>query len=133
MRVKTVLCVLILFWTAIARAEVIPGRWELVEALRTGTVVIVKLHGGDRIEGAFSGIGPNEIIIAEKKDKERRLPRTAVSKIEMAAATRDSPKNGTLIGTAVGAASGLLAIVGYAKTVTNVQSIGATRMGRPYY
>lgn len=120
MKTKTtaVMCAMMLLMTATARSESIPGRWERVEALATGTAVMVRLQGGERIEGVFAAIGPNEIIVTETNGKERRLPRTVISKIEMAQATHDSLGNGAGIGGLVGAAGGILALVLAANATT---------------
>jgi hypothetical protein len=102
-----------------AQAGVIPDRWEKLEALPSGTAVIVKLRGGERLESAFNTIGPEEISFIEPNGKERRLPRSAVLRIETAAVVRDRLCNGTLIGALIGVAGGITSIVLYANAKTN--------------
>lgn len=101
----------ILFAAAIAYAGVVPGRWEKMEALLIGTAVLVHLVGGERLECTLNKIGQDEITFLESTGKERRLPRSAVLKIETAAVVRDRLRNGILIGALVGAAAGMVAEV----------------------
>ena len=109
-----------LMTVSIARAaDVIPGRWERIETLLPGTAIIVYLQGGERLEGTFNSIGPDEISCTESNGQERRLPRAAVLRIETASYARDRLRNGALIGALVGAAGGIAAIAAYAKAKTN--------------
>jgi len=109
---------MILMGAAAARAEVILGRWEKVEALAPGSVVIVTIQGGERLEASFGSIGPDDIIFIEPSGTERRLPRIAIQKIESAAVVRDRLRNGTLWGLAAGAAAGILGIVAFGESAT---------------
>jgi hypothetical protein len=112
------LIIMILMAAAAARAEVIPGRWEKVEALAPGTAVIVMIQGGERLETSFGSISPDEIIFKEPSGTERRLPRIAIQKIESAAIVRDRLRNGALWGLAAGAAAGILGVVAFGESVT---------------
>ena len=46
-----------------AQAQVIPGRWEKVEALEAETVIIVNLKSWDRLEGQFRRAFPVRAIL----------------------------------------------------------------------
>ena len=41
-----------------AQAQVIPGRWEKVQALPLGPRITVELKSGDRLEGQLEGLSP---------------------------------------------------------------------------
>ena len=99
MKTGTVITVFMDIWllTAVVRAETISGRWEKVEALSPGTAVIVKLQGGERLEGTFKSTGPDEIVFVESGGMERRFPRIAVLRIETASVVPDRLCNGALL------------------------------------
>jgi hypothetical protein len=105
--------------TATIRAETIPGRWERVEALPPGTAVIVKLQGGERLEGIYQRIGPDEIVFVESNGIERRLPRMGILKIESATVVPDRLCNGALYGAFIGIAAGIGSMVAYGNAKTN--------------
>ena len=102
-----------------AQAEVVAGRWEKIEALASGTAVIVSFRGGERLECTFNRIGPDEILFNELNGNERRLPRLAIREIETPAIVRDRLRNGILLGTLIGAAAGLAGMAVYGNSTTN--------------
>jgi hypothetical protein len=117
---KLISAVLAFLLTATAaRAEVVAGRWEKIEALAPGTAVIVRFRGGERLECTFNRIGPDEILFNEMNGNERRLPRLAIREIETAAIVRDRLRNGILLGTLIGAVAGLAGIAVYGNSKTN--------------
>ena len=112
------IALMILATDAATHAEVVAGRWEKVEALAPGTAVIVSLQGGERLECTINKIQSDEILFTEINGQERRVPKSAILKIESAAVVRDRLRNGILTGALVGAAGGIAAVVAgiYAKT-----------------
>jgi hypothetical protein len=109
---KLISAVLAFLLTATAaRAEVVAGRWEKIEALAPGTAVIVSFQGGERLECTFNRIGPEEILFNELGGKERRLPKNAILKVETAVVVRDRLRNGILIGALIGATAGIVGMV----------------------
>jgi hypothetical protein len=93
------------------KAAVVPGRWEKVEDLQEGTQIVVELTSGDRLEGAFGRVTPQELTIIEPDGSDRKVPKTAVAKIETAEKVKDGLTNGMLIGMGVGAGLGVAAAV----------------------
>ena len=109
------------FWmmaTAARAADAVPGRWRRIETLSPGTAVIVYLAGGERFECAFNRIGPDEISFTVS-GQERRLPRTAIVRVENATYARDRLRNGVLIGALAGAAGGIAGMAAYGNAKTN--------------
>ena len=106
---RTVVIVLILVGvlSVPAQAQVIPGRWEKVEALSTPTI-IAELKNGNRIEGKFDGLFPSELSLITHA-AQAKIPRADIERIT----TRgpDSLANGTLIAAGAGAGLGLAGIV----------------------
>ncbi len=41
---------LVLFWSCLLNAQVIPGRWEKVDSLPSGQQIVITLKSGDRME-----------------------------------------------------------------------------------
>jgi hypothetical protein len=111
---------LMLLWATaqMSAAEIVRGRWEKVEALRSGTGIIVKLKAGDRIEGAYQGLWPEELRVKDLSGAELRLPKSSVLSVETAEKVRDRLGNGALIGAGAGAAAGFFSLLGFAKAVT---------------
>lgn len=109
----------LLLTTATVQAEVIPGRWELVDCLGPETPIIIKLKAGERMECRFRGSNEEEIIFRDDTGNERKVRKNEIEKIESARKTGDSLKNGAGYGVVLGAASAILALTAYAKSVTN--------------
>ena len=106
--------------TAVAsRAEVVVGRWDKIEITKPGTAVVVNVQGGERLECTFDRVGKEEILFYEFNGKERRLPKSAILKIETAAVVHDRLRNGILIGTLIGAAGGITTVVAGISHATN--------------
>lgn len=95
---------------AAKRAGVIPGSWERVEALSSGSRLVVTLKSGNRVDGAFKALQPGELVLIDRAGKEIGLARSDIGII----ADMDTVTNGTLVGAGIGAAGALaiLAILG---------------------
>jgi hypothetical protein len=91
---------------------VIPGSWERVQGLRSGSPLIVTLKTGDRLKGAFKALAPGALTLTDSAGKEFSVPRSEVETIT--AQVKDDVANGALIGAGigVGAALAVLASVG---------------------
>ena len=98
---RTVAIVLILvgLLSVPAQAQVIPGRWEKIEALGVGPPIIVDLKSGDRLEGKFAALSPSELSL-RNGSAQAAIPRADIRRIT----TRepDPLTNGILIGAGIG-------------------------------
>ena len=85
-----------------AQAQVIPGRWEKVESLKSGPQITVELKNGDRIEGQFEELSPSELLL-RNGSAQAAIPRASIERIT----TREDDRlgNGTLRGALIGAGS----------------------------
>ncbi len=101
-RKSTIVFVLGMLATATLEAGVIPGRWEKVEGLQEGTRIVVEIKSGDRLEGAFKRVSPQELTVIDSGGSDRQVPKTAVAKIVTAEKVKDGLTNGMLIGMGVG-------------------------------
>jgi hypothetical protein len=88
------------------RAQTIPGRWDMVDALNHGTPIVVILKAGDRIECSFKSSSLRDITFIDEQGIERKVPKAEVEVIETAEKIRDGLANGTLIGAVIGAGTG---------------------------
>ena len=98
----SVIILIVLFSTA-GQAGVIPGRWEKVDAQPRTAGLEVVLNSGERINCFFKGSDSDSLTIADPVEGERRLPKSAVARIETARDGRDTVADGTLIGFGAGA------------------------------
>jgi hypothetical protein len=94
-------------------AGVIPGSRERIEALQTGSQLVVTLNSGARLEGAFKAIGPAVLTLTDQSGKELSIPMSEIDSIVLRGA-RDSLTNGIAIGAGIGlgASLAILAAVG---------------------
>ena len=92
-----------------ARAQVIPGRWEKVEALKLGSQITGDLKSGDRIEGNFEGLSPSELSL-RTGTAQAAIPRSEIQKITTR--QHDRRWNSALIGAGAGMALGSLVKAG---------------------
>ncbi len=110
---------ILLFGTELLDAAEIPrGRWEKVELLQAGTGIVVKLKAGDRIEGAYQGLGTEELRVTDLSGLELKLPKSSVLSVETAEKVHDRLTNGALIGAGAGCAAGFFSMLGFAEGVT---------------
>ena len=99
-------CLLLLFHSVLLQAQVIPGRWEKVEAQKQGTELTLILHSGEQIYGLLEEVTTDTVIVIEEGGGQRSVTKVSIHRIET---TRiDSTRNGTLIGLAIGGAAGRL-------------------------
>ena len=99
---RTVAIVLILvgLLSVPARPEVIPGRWEKVEALKLGPRITVELKNGNRLEGQFEELSPPELLL-RTGSAQAAVPRADIERIITREA--DSLRDGALLGAVAGA------------------------------
>lgn len=108
----------LLLAAATVQAEVVPGRWELVDRLGSDTPIIIEFKAGERMECMYIGSSPETITYVDDTGIERTTPKKDIHKIEFAKKTGDSLKNGAGYGAVLGAAGAILALTAYAKSVT---------------
>ena len=88
----------------VGRSRVIPGNWEAVEALQPGTLIVVTLNNGDRIQGAYKALHSVMLEIRDHDGTDSRVARWDVVTIVVSVAS-DSSMNGALIGAGIGVAA----------------------------
>ncbi len=97
-------CLLLLFHSVLLQAQVVPGRWEKVEAQKQGTELTLILHSGEQIYGLLEEVTTDTVIVIEESGGQRPVTKVSIHRVET---TRiDSTRNGTLIGLAIGGAVG---------------------------
>ena len=90
-----------------AQAQVIPGRWEKIEALMGEPPIIVNLKSGDRLEGQFGGLSASGIFL-RTRSAQAAIPRVEIQQITTR--QHDRRWNTTLIGAGIGAGIGGIVI-----------------------
>ncbi len=83
-------------------ADVIPGRWEKVEAQAPGTGLTVIMKSGDWFDCAYKELQMDTLVV-ETGAGERRIPKVAIQRLETSELVPDPVKDGTLKGAVIGA------------------------------
>jgi len=97
-------CLLLLFHSVLLHAQVVPGRWEKVEAQKQGTELTLILHSGEPVYGLLEEVTHDTVIVIDEGGGQRSITKLSVHQVET---TRiDSTRNGTLIGLGIGGAAG---------------------------
>lgn len=122
---RTSVTTLFVFWALLLMgwAGVIPGRWEKVDSLASGTEVIVVLESGETIEGTYLKSDEGSVHLGTSPVIERTFPKTSISRVVSRQKVDDRLRNGTLIGAGLGFGAGFLALVAYNKSETASGSI----------
>ncbi len=94
------LLLLVLFSSGLLNAQVVPGRWEKVEALQPGKELIVTLKAGNRLEYALKELGADDVTVVTSTGRELKMAKSDVEEIETL--VEDGIRDGVLIGAAVG-------------------------------
>ncbi len=90
----------ILISSSLLNAQVVPGRWEKVEAQKQGTVLTVIMKSGDRFDCTFEDLQMDTLVV-ETGAGEQRIPKVDVQRLETL--VPDSVKDGTVKGVVIGA------------------------------
>ena len=98
----------------LSEAQVIPGRWEKLDATTPGTEIIVRLQTSMIIEGTFQGSTPDEVVVLTDAGNAMNVAKSDVLEITTAKTQGDSLTNGALIGGGIGlgVALAVLAVAG---------------------
>ena len=107
--VCAVLCVFV--GQLFAVAQVIPGRWDKVDALARGSQITVTLAGGDRTDNAFIRSDADVLVLLNGSGSEIRLAKSDVQTVTQR--TQDPVRNGVLIGAATGFGVGFLGLAAF--------------------
>ena len=83
-------------------AQIIPGRWEKLDATTPGTEIIVRLNTGMTIESIFEGSNADEVILTAESGNEMSIAKSDILEITTAQTYGDSLTNGALIGGGIG-------------------------------
>ncbi len=95
-------CLLLLFHSVLLQAQVVPGRWEKVEAQKQGTVLTVIMKSGDRFDCTFEELQMDTLVV-ETGAGEQRIPKVDVQRLETSELVSDPVKDGTVKGAVIGA------------------------------
>ncbi len=98
-------CLLLLFHSVLLHADVIPGRWEKVEAQAPGTGLTVIMKSGDRFDCTFEELQMDTLVV-ETNAGERQISRSGIARVEASQLVSDPAKDGTLKGAAMGVIAG---------------------------
>jgi len=98
-------CLLLLVHSVQLHADVIPGRWEKVEAQAPGTGLTVIMKSGDRFDCTFEELQMDTLVV-ETNAGERQIPRSGIARVEASQLVSEPAKDGTLKGAAIGAIAG---------------------------
>ncbi len=95
-------CLLLLCHSVLLHADVIPGRWEKVEAQALGTGLTVIMKSGDRFDCTFEELQIDTLVV-ETGAGERQIPKVDIQRLETSELVPDPVKDGTLKGAVIGA------------------------------
>ena len=101
-RTAVIVLILVGLLSVPAQAQMIPGRWEKVAALKLGPRITVELKSGDRLEGQFEELSPSGLLL-RTGSAQAAIPRADIARITTREA--DRLRNGVLLGAAIGGAA----------------------------
>jgi len=94
-------CLLLLSHSVLLHADVIPGRWEKVEAQAPGTGLTVIMKSGDRFDCTFEELQIDTLVV-ETDAGEKRIPNVDIQRLEASELVPDPVKDGNLKGAVIG-------------------------------
>ena len=96
-----IFAVVVLVSSVPLEAQVIPGRWEKLDATVVGTEIIVRLQTSMSVEGRFQRSTPDEITVVTDAGA-IHVAKADVREVTTAQVYGDSLRNGALIGGGIG-------------------------------
>ena len=120
-RTVAIILILVGLLSVPAQAQVIPGRWEKIEALQLGPQITVGLKNGDRIEGQFEELSSSELLL-RTGTAQAGILRAEIQRIS----TREADRldEGAILGAGVGAG---FALVGHAMSESSLSGQNSFR------
>jgi len=112
--------------SATLQADTIPGRWELVDALKPGTPIIVHLKTGTRMECSLKTARQDVLELLDSTGRIFTVPKSAIQEVLGADKVSDSARNGLLWGALIGGGGGIAAGAATSKLMTNEGGSGAS-------
>ncbi len=88
-------------------ADVIRGKWQKVDVMPSGTPIILKTTGGERVECTYISSDREMVLVVEADDRPRRIRKAEVESI-VAEKYEDRLLNGAVIGLSAGVAIALV-------------------------
>jgi hypothetical protein len=106
-RAVSVATILFLLTSTLGAAEVIPGRWEKVDLLASGSPIIIRTRYSEVIQCKYFDSNRETLLVVEASGAQRRIRRDEVENI-VAEQYDDGLRNGMLIGMSAGVAGAIL-------------------------
>ncbi len=98
---------LLLVAGSLPAAEVIPGKWQKVDLLPSGSPIIVKTRYGEKIECIYFDSNRDSLLVVEASGNYRRVRKEEVESV-VAEKYDDSLANGAIIGLSAGVGVAML-------------------------
>jgi hypothetical protein len=113
-------------------AEVIPGRWQLVDMLPAGSPVTIKTTAGEQVSCLYFYSDRESVLVVENQGSQRRIPKSIIESV-VAEKYDDSIRNGALLGAAAGVGFAVIAAIAPGdmthRTRVNVGTFGSVLFG----
>ncbi|MBI4474756.1 MAG: hypothetical protein HY646_18940 [Acidobacteria bacterium] len=109
--------ILALTITSASFSQTIPGRWEKVDRLQPSTTVVITLRSGQAVAGTFRNATAEAVTMVADSGSEISFLKNDIQKV-VKPRGNDRLRNGVLIGTGVGFASGFIALFAFDRAVT---------------
>lgn len=105
----TVVLILVSLITGSLQGGVIPGRWEKLDGLESGSKVVLTSKGGDRMRLTFKQSDSTSLIVRDRDGRELIIPKSYVAKI-----VKENPRNSKPAWICAAVAGGAMALMGAA-------------------
>jgi hypothetical protein len=105
-RTASAVTILFFFASTLRAAEVIPGRWEKIDLLASGSPITVRTRYSEVIQCTYYDSNRESLLVVETSGAQRRIRKEEVETV-IAEQYDDSLKNGMLIGLAAGVAGAI--------------------------
>jgi len=102
-RTPVTVLALVALLTSSLPGSVIPGRWEKLDALESGSKIVLSLKSGERVRYTFLNSDSGSLTVKDRGGQELVIPKTHVTRV-----VKQNPRSTTpaWVGAAVGAGAG---------------------------
>jgi hypothetical protein len=82
-------------------AEILPGRWQLVDALPAGTPITIQTRAGERLPCLYFSSDRESLLVVQDRGGQRRILKSTIESV-VAEKYDDRLRNGSILGMAAG-------------------------------